>query len=104
MQFVIGVGVQAAETVVSGVVGITATNGIGTQIFQENNAAGKWAVGLVSHHAAHSTELRFALLVLSHPNSNKERKNHRQAADTPPHAHPLPPAVGCIRNIMLSSF
>src|ERR1700694_946737 len=104
MQFVIGIGIQAAETVVAGVIGIAAADGIGAHVFQKNYAAGKRVIGLVSHHAAHRAELSFALLVLSHANGCKERENHHQTANAPPHVHPLPPAVGCIRNTKLSSF
>src|SRR5258707_657766 len=67
-------------------------------------ADGERAIGLVRHHAAHRTELRFALLVLSHANRCKKRENHCQTANASPHAHPLPPVAGCIRNTMLSSF
>src|SRR6266699_1295554 len=75
MQFVIGIGIQAAETVVAGVIGVAAADGIGAHVFQKNHAAGKWAIGLVCHHAAHRAELSFALLVLSHTNGCKEREN-----------------------------
>src|SRR6267378_561559 len=104
MQFVVGIGIQAAETVVAGVIGVAAADGIGAHVFEKNHAAGKRAIGLVRHHAADRAELSFALLVLSYTNGCKERENHRQTADASPHAHPLPPAVGCIRNTMLSSF
>src|SRR5207253_10660043 len=77
MQFVIGIGIQAAETVAAGVIGVTAADGIGTYVFQKNYAAGKRAIGFVRHHAAHSAELSFALLVLGHTNGRKERENHR---------------------------
>src|SRR6266851_5554820 len=104
MEFVIGVGIQAAETVVAGVVGVTAAYGIGTHVFQKNNTSGKRVIGLVRHHAAHGAELSFALLILSHTKGCEQQQNHCQTADAAPHVHPMPPAVGRIRNTMLSSF
>src|SRR5216683_3875063 len=104
MEFVIGVGIQAAETVAACVIGVAAAYGIGAHVFQKNNAAGKRGIGLVRHHAADGAELGFALLVLSHANGRKQGETHRQTANAPPHVHPLPPAAGSIRNTMLSSF
>src|SRR6266436_6573460 len=104
MEFVISVWIQAAKTVAAGVIGITASHRIGAHVFQKDNAAREWAVGLVRHHAAHRTELRFALFVLSNANRREKRENYRQPTNASPHAHPLPPVAGCIRNTTLSSF
>jgi hypothetical protein len=73
MQFVIGIRIQAAETVAAGVIGVTATDRIGAHVFQKNNAAGKRAIGLVRHHAADGAELSFVLLVLSRADSRKQQ-------------------------------
>src|ERR1700687_1630171 len=71
MQFVIGVGIQAAETVVAGVIGVTAADGIGAHVFQKNDAAGKRAIRLVHNNAADCAELSFVLLVLGHTSGRK---------------------------------
>src|SRR5260370_2416689 len=104
MEFVISVWIQAAKTVAASVIGITASHRIGAHVFQKDNAARERAIGLVRHHAAHRTELRFALLVLSHANRCKNRENHCRSPNPSPHPHPLPPVAGFIRNTMLSSF
>src|SRR6266849_1704765 len=104
MEFVIGVGIQAAETVAACVIGVAAAYGIGAQVLQKNNAAGKRAIRLVRDHSAHGAELSFALLVLSHANGRKQRETHRQTANAPPHVHLLPPAAGSIWNTILSSL
>src|SRR5260370_1032028 len=104
MVFLIGVGLQPAETVTACVIAVSAAYGTGAQILQKNNAAGKRAIRLVRGHSAHGVELSFALLVLSQTYGCKERQNLRQTAYPSPHVHPLPSATGCIRNTMLSSF
>src|SRR6266852_1272916 len=104
MELVIGVGIQAAETVAAGVIGVTAAHGIGAYVLQENNAAGKKAIGLVRHNTPDRTQLCFVFLVLGHTNGRKQQKNHSQSADGSPQAHPLPPVVGSILKIKLSSF
>src|SRR6266446_4877503 len=104
MEFVFGVGIQAAETVAACIIGVAAAYGIGAQVLQKNNAAGKRAIRLVRDHSAHGAELSFALLVLGYANGRKQRKNHCQTAYPFSHVHPLPSATGRIRNTMLSSF
>src|SRR5258708_12677185 len=103
MEFVISIRIQAAKTVAAGVIGITASHRIGAHVFQKDNAAREWAVGLVRHHAAHGTELRFALFVLSNANRREKRENYRQPTNASPHAHPLPPVAGSIPNPTLPS-
>src|SRR5260370_39931415 len=49
MKFVIGVRVQAADTVVAGVIGVAAAVGIGSHVFQKNNAARKRVSALCLH-------------------------------------------------------
>src|SRR5438309_7718526 len=103
MQFVIRIGVQSAETIAAGVIGVTAADGIGTHILEKHNTTGKWAIGPVRHHAADRAQLSFALLVLSYRPARKHCENQRQTTDASPHIHPLPPAVGCIRNTTFCS-
>src|SRR6266446_9847672 len=104
MQFVIRIRVESAETVTAGVIRIAAADGIGTHILEKNNTARKGTIGLVRHHAADRAELGLALLVLSYSSARKHCENQRQTADASPHIHPLPPAVGCIRNTKFWSF
>src|SRR5258707_12211433 len=102
MEFVISVWIQAAKTVAAGVIGITASDRIGAHVFQKDNAARERAIGLVRHHAAHRTELLFALLALSHANRCKKRENHCQTANASPHANPFPPDLAPLRKTMFS--
>src|SRR5256884_8736284 len=74
VQFVIRVGVESAEPVTSGVIGIAASHGVGPHVLQENNATGERVVGFVAYHAANGAQLRFTLLVLS-VRSGRDRKS-----------------------------
>jgi len=64
VQFVIRVGVEPAESIIPGVIGITASHGVGPHVLQEYDAAGERVVGFVAYHAANGAQLRFSLFVL----------------------------------------
>src|SRR5882762_8004908 len=104
MEFILCVWIQPAETIAPGPLGITASDRTAPHVFPKDNAARERAIGLVRPRAAHRSELRFALLVLSHASRCKKRENHCQTANASLHAHPVPPVAGCIRNTRLHSF
>src|SRR5439155_1342472 len=70
VQFVIRVGVESAEPVTSGVIGIAASHGVGPHVLQENNATGERVVGFVAYHAANGAQLRTVRGVVSDKSDN----------------------------------
>lgn len=64
VEFVIGIGIQTAKAVISGIVADVAAHGIGTHILQENNAGGDRGVALVDDHATNGAQFGFVLRIL----------------------------------------
>src|SRR5579859_2326255 len=95
MNFVVRVGVEAAEAVVPFVVGYVAANRIGARVLKEDHARRNWILGrFVDNHAAHGTQLGLALGVLRSSQRNAESQRHTQRQSTTD-VHLFPPAAGC---------
>src|SRR6266480_1445820 len=104
VQFVIRVGVESAEPVTSGVIGIAASHGVGPHVLQENNATGERVVGFVAYHAANGAQLRFTLLVLSVRSGRERGDDHQHAKEASSNLHFWSPFSGCIRKTTVCSL
>src|ERR1700689_2375234 len=78
MDFVVRVWIEAAESVLTGIVRIGAAHHVGARVFQKNNALGDGIVGLVPHRSVHGGELGFWLGVLPNCGGPGPPQNRRQ--------------------------
>src|SRR5215472_6965918 len=103
VQFVVCVGVESAKPVAACVISVTAPDGIGPHVLQENNASGERAVGFVAYHATNGAKLRFTLFVLTVCSGRQYGDGRQQAKEAPCNLHLLSPFTDCIRKTTVSS-
>ena len=64
VQFVVGVGIQAAEAIVAGFIGDIRLYGLRREVDQVNDGGGNGIVAAIDHASVDGAQLRFRLLVL----------------------------------------
>src|SRR6266849_2975923 len=96
VDLVIDIGIEAAEAVISRVIGKTAADRVGAQILQENDTAGQRIFALVAHNPMNCPQLSFFFGILRGGQACQEEQGESQESKFTKGRHGLAPVgSGC---------